>query len=73
MLSAMARWLAVALVVLAALSGGAAAQDAAPILMIISVDGLRPDYVTAADAHGLKIPALRRFLKKARSPRVCRA
>ena len=64
MLSAMARWLAVALVVLAALSGGAAAQDAAPILMIISVDGLRPDYVTAADAHGLKIPALRRFLKE---------
>ena len=64
MLSAMARWLAVALVVLAALSGGAAAQDAAPILMIVSVDGLRPDYVTAADAHGLKIPALRRFLKE---------
>ena len=29
---------------------------------MISVDGMRPDYVTAADAHGAKIPNLRRFL-----------
>jgi predicted AlkP superfamily pyrophosphatase or phosphodiesterase len=35
----------------------------APLLLVISVDGLRPDYVTAADAHGSKIPNLRRFLK----------
>jgi predicted AlkP superfamily pyrophosphatase or phosphodiesterase len=34
-----------------------------PLLLVISVDGLRPDYVTAADAHGSKIPNLRRFLK----------
>jgi predicted AlkP superfamily pyrophosphatase or phosphodiesterase len=34
---------------------------AGPVLMI-SIDGLRPDYVTQADQHGLKIPTLRRFL-----------
>jgi predicted AlkP superfamily pyrophosphatase or phosphodiesterase len=34
---------------------------AEPVLMI-SIDGLRPDYVTQADSHGLKIPTLRRFL-----------
>lgn len=44
----------------------AAAQNApqAPLLVIISVDGMRPDYVTAADAHGAKVPNLRRFLKE---------
>ena len=31
-------------------------------LLLISIDGMRPDYVTAADAHGLKIPNLRRIL-----------
>jgi predicted AlkP superfamily pyrophosphatase or phosphodiesterase len=36
----------------------------APLLVIISIDGLRPDYVTAADAHGAKVPNLRRFLKE---------
>jgi predicted AlkP superfamily pyrophosphatase or phosphodiesterase len=36
----------------------------APLLVVISVDGLRPDYVTQADAHGAKIPNLRRFLKQ---------
>jgi predicted AlkP superfamily pyrophosphatase or phosphodiesterase len=36
----------------------------APLLVVISVDGLRPDYVTEADAHGAKIPNLRRFLKQ---------
>jgi predicted AlkP superfamily pyrophosphatase or phosphodiesterase len=34
-----------------------------PLLLVISVDGLRPDYVTAADAHASGIPNLRRFLK----------
>ncbi len=46
------------------LHGGAFAQSARPTLVMISIDGLRPDYVTAADAHGLKIPNLRRFLKE---------
>src|SRR5712692_5899226 len=46
------------------LHGGAQAQRARPILIMVSLDGLRPDYVTAADAHGLKIPNLRRFLEE---------
>ena len=48
-----------------AVAGGAAAQQPVqtPLLLMISIDGLRPDYVTAADAHGAKIPNLRRFLK----------
>ena len=34
------------------------AAQAAPVLMI-SVDGMKPEYVLDADAHGLKIPYLR--------------
>ncbi len=41
----------------------ALAQDPPPLLVLISIDGLRPDYVTAADAHGAKVPNLRRFMK----------
>jgi predicted AlkP superfamily pyrophosphatase or phosphodiesterase len=33
-------------------------------LLMISIDGLRPDYVLQADAHGLKIPHLRRILRE---------
>lgn len=32
-------------------------------LLLISIDGMRPDYVLRADEHGLKIPHLRRILK----------
>src|SRR5882757_1341071 len=46
-----AAWL---LVLLAAIP----AAQAAPVLMI-SVDGMKPEYVLDADAHGLKIPFLR--------------
>jgi predicted AlkP superfamily pyrophosphatase or phosphodiesterase len=43
--------------------GQMAAQPAGQrALLLISIDGMRPDYVTAADAHGLKIPNLRRIL-----------
>ena len=42
----------------------AAQEQPAALLVVISVDGLRPDYVTAADAHGAKIPNLRRMLKE---------
>ena len=48
-------WLALCLL-------AAAAAAPAPIVLMISIDGLRPDYVTAADKHGLRIPALRRFV-----------
>lgn len=34
-----------------------------PLLVVISIDGLRPDYITAADAHGSKVPNLRRLMK----------
>jgi predicted AlkP superfamily pyrophosphatase or phosphodiesterase len=33
-----------------------------PVVMI-SIDGLRPDYVLEADRHGLRIPTLRRILR----------
>lgn len=36
---------------------------AASVLMI-SVDGLRPDYVLEADAHGLKVPFLRSLVRE---------
>jgi len=35
--------------------------DAAPVLMI-SIDGLKPEAVTHAAEHGLQVPTLRRFL-----------
>jgi predicted AlkP superfamily pyrophosphatase or phosphodiesterase len=36
---------------------------AAPVLMI-SIDGLKPEYITQADAHGMKIPYLRTLLRE---------
>jgi predicted AlkP superfamily pyrophosphatase or phosphodiesterase len=39
-------------------------QQGPPLLLLISIDGLRPDYITAADEHGAKVPNLRRFLKE---------
>lgn len=39
------------------------AVASAPVLMI-SIDGMKPEYVTHADEHGLKIPTLRRFLRE---------
>ena len=47
------------LALLTLLAAPLAAQQ--PVLMI-SIDGMRPDYVTAADQHQLKIPNLRRIL-----------
>jgi predicted AlkP superfamily pyrophosphatase or phosphodiesterase len=46
-------------------SGSAAPEpEGPPLLVVISIDGLRPDYITAADRHGAKVPNLRRFLKE---------
>ena len=39
-------------------------QQQPPLVVMISVDGLRPDYITAADAHGAKVPNLRRMMKE---------
>ena len=39
----------------------AALAHAAPVLMI-SIDGLKPEYITQADAHGMKLPYLRSMM-----------
>jgi predicted AlkP superfamily pyrophosphatase or phosphodiesterase len=39
-------------------------QAGTPLVVMISVDGLRPDYITAADTRGAKVPHMRRFLKE---------
>src|SRR5579863_3841410 len=54
-------WFAVLLLYAAT---GMAQEQAPPLLVMISVDGMRPDYITEADAHGAKIPNLRRFMKE---------
>jgi predicted AlkP superfamily pyrophosphatase or phosphodiesterase len=51
------------LVIFSCLGAGALAQEAT-VLVVISIDGLRPDYITEADAHGAKVPNLRRFMKE---------
>jgi predicted AlkP superfamily pyrophosphatase or phosphodiesterase len=57
-----------AVLVLAAIfffqTSGLAQQQSPPLLVMISVDGMRPDYITEADMHGAKVPNLRRFLKE---------
>ena len=41
-------------------SGGE--QRAKPLLMLISIDGLKPEAILDADSHGLKVPQLRALL-----------
>src|SRR6267142_4811603 len=38
------------------------AQESAPVLVMVSVDGMRPDYITRADEHRATVPNLRRFM-----------
>ncbi len=49
---------------IAALSASAFAQSAPPKhpVLMISIDGMRPDYVTKAPEHGLHLPNLQRFV-----------
>jgi predicted AlkP superfamily pyrophosphatase or phosphodiesterase len=54
------RFLALLMLVLFGAGGGTV--RAASVLMI-SVDGLKPEYILEADAHGLKIPYLRSLLR----------
>lgn len=35
-----------------------------PHIILLSIDGLKPDYVTDADKYDLKVPNLRRFVKE---------
>jgi predicted AlkP superfamily pyrophosphatase or phosphodiesterase len=60
------------------LLGGLVVLAAAPLtserlargpLVVISIDGLRPDYVREADRHRLRIPELRRILREGVSAR----
>ncbi len=44
-------------------SASAQRRNVTPVVLI-SIDGLKPDYVLEADRHGLKIPNLRRFVKE---------
>ncbi|MFI5059539.1 MAG: alkaline phosphatase family protein, partial [Candidatus Acidiferrales bacterium] len=61
-------WLRLSLAALYALPSTlpASAQESPvrPAVILISIDGLKPEYVLDADAHGLKIPTLRRFLRE---------
>jgi predicted AlkP superfamily pyrophosphatase or phosphodiesterase len=50
------------LTVAALLLSAAYLQAQTASVLMISVDGMRPDYVTHADEHGLKIPVLRRMM-----------
>jgi len=53
------------LVVVVALAVGvtvARAQRAGVPVVLLSIDGLKPDYVLDADRHGLKVPNLRRLV-----------
>src|SRR5260221_9510478 len=52
-----------ALAVVLFLGGPLGAQEKIPILVMVSVDGLKPEYVTHADEHGVKLPNLRRMMK----------
>lgn len=40
------------------------AQRNVPLVVLISIDGLKPDYILEADRHGLKVPNLRRFVRE---------
>ena len=38
------------------------AQTLRPAVILLSIDGMKPDYVLEADKHGLKVPNLRRLI-----------
>lgn len=50
-----------ALVLAAVLAAAPAAQNAPPPVVLLSIDGLKPDYVLDAERHGLNLPNLRRL------------
>lgn len=39
-----------------------ASTPADPAVLMISIDGLHPDYITQAERYGVQAPVLRRFL-----------
>jgi len=62
------RWLPgflTALALVLFLASRANAQDKTPpALVMVSVDGMKPEYVTHAEKHGAKVPNLRRMMKE---------
>src|SRR5262245_49691525 len=60
----MRRTLWVGLFLIFALCLSAPAQRNTAPVMLISIDGLKPDYVLEADKHGLRLPNLRRFVRE---------
>jgi predicted AlkP superfamily pyrophosphatase or phosphodiesterase len=62
----LSRLYAVAVLASLLLAALAAAQEQKPrpAVILVSIDGLKPEYVLDADAHGLKISNLRRFLRE---------
>jgi predicted AlkP superfamily pyrophosphatase or phosphodiesterase len=57
-------WLAVLAILLSGIAWDHAARAQAPRVpvVLLSIDGLKPDYVLEADTHGLKVPNLRRLV-----------
>ena len=59
------RWFeTAAIILLGSLSAFAQAPNTGRALLLISIDGLRPDYVLEADKHGLKVPNLRSIARE---------
>jgi predicted AlkP superfamily pyrophosphatase or phosphodiesterase len=52
------------LLLIAFAPGWLSAQSQSAMVVLISIDGLKPDYVLEADKHGLKIPNLRRLVRE---------
>jgi predicted AlkP superfamily pyrophosphatase or phosphodiesterase len=59
------RRIAVGLLILLLMACAASSQSisnrSSPLVVLLSIDGLKPDYVIEADRHGLKVPHLRRL------------
>src|ERR1700727_3051130 len=50
--------------ILCVLAGNCTLNAQSHSVLLISVDGMRPDYVTKADEHGLKIPNMRKMMQE---------
>jgi predicted AlkP superfamily pyrophosphatase or phosphodiesterase len=50
--------------ILCVLAGTCTLNAQSHSVLLISVDGMRPDYVTKADEHGLKIPNMRKMMQE---------
>ena len=53
--------LLVLLLTVCAASSRSTSNQSPPLVVLLSIDGLKPDYVIEADKHGLKIPYLRKL------------